>query len=229
MDKEFERKLELAATPRARKRHGKRPEKFVRPKSHVGAAVGEILDAATGGGGGRFYDPNPHVMARNGIDAAMAPVVAAHRLAVAAAMDVADAVKRKLGEKERMAKTEKRRMYYATDAKRRERQREAIREAMPEVACRCPTPKELTEAYMRRRESEAWQKRFGELMIDLEEHARRKYAIAGNKFTGSTGGVKDWLKENCPLLAAHYSTCQRYKRLAQEDYSTQVNPLTCVE
>jgi len=51
-------------------------------------------------------------------------------------------------------------------------------------------------------------------MIDLEEHARREYSIRGNKFTGSVGGVKDWLKENCPILAAHYSTCQRYKRLA---------------
>jgi len=87
------------------------------------------------------------------------------------------------------------------------------------VSCACPTPEELTEAYLRRRENEDWQLRFGMLMIDLEEHARRTYAITGNKFTGSSGGVKDWLAKYCPLLAEHYATCQRYKRLAQ-DYST---------
>jgi len=218
MDKYFERRLEAAKNPRARKRNAKAKAKFVRPKSHVEAVVGEILDGATSGGG-RIYDPNPVKMSGNIAGAVFAPAMAVRNLAVAAALDGAEAVKKRMGKGERMRKLEKRRKYYAADAERRERQREAIREAMPEVACACPTAAELEEAYRRRRESEAWQLRFGTLMIDLEEHARRAYAITGNKFTGSSGGVKAWLKEKCPLLAAHYSTCQRYKRIAQ-DYST---------
>jgi len=226
MDKRFEKRLELAANPRMRKRHEKKPEKFVRPSSHTAAALGEILDAATEGGG-TFYDPNPHVMARRGVDAAMAPVMALHRLAVAAAMDGVEAVKRRMGKKERMRKLAKRRTYYAAENERRAEQREQIRAARPAPANPCPTAEALNEAYARRRESEEWQQRFGTLMIDLEEHARREYAFTGNRFTGSAGGVKAWLKEKCPILAAHYSTCQRYKRLAQ-DSATQVNPLTCV-
>jgi len=217
MDKYFERRLELAANPRMRKRHGKKPRKFVRAKSHVEAVVRDML--AEGGGDGRIFDPNPVKMSDNIAGSVFAPAMAVRDLAIAAAMDGVEAVKKRMGKKERMKKLAKRRKYYAADAERRERQREAIREATPKVACRCPKPAALEEAYRRRRESEEWQLRFGTLMIDLEEHARREYAITGNKFVGSSGGVKDWLKENCPILAAHYSTCQRYKRLAQ-DYST---------
>jgi len=218
MNKNFERRLEQAKNPRARRRNGKAKRKFVRPKSHVAAVVDEILDGSTSGGG-RIYHPNPHVMARDGIDSTVgASLLAAHHLAVAAAMDGMEAVKKRMGEKERMRKLKKRRAYYAAEAAKREERREAIRAARPRPLRVCPKPKSLTEAYLRRRESEEWQLRFGTLMIDLEEHARREYAISGNKFTGSSGGVKDWLKENCPLLAKHYATCQRYKRLAQ-DYS----------
>jgi len=220
MDKRFEKRLELAANPRMRKRHGKKPRKFVRAKSHVAAVVGEILDGATSGGG-RIYHPNPYVMARDAIDAAAAPVVAVHHLAIAAAMDGVEAVKKRMGKKERMAKLEKRRKYYAAAAERREEMREQIRAARPKPLNPCPTPEALVAAYHRRREGDEW-KVFGELMIDLEEHVRREYEISGNKFTGSAGGVKEWLKANCPLLAAHYSTSQHYKRLAQ-DYHTQVN------
>jgi len=218
MDKKFERRLERAKNPRARKRNGKKPVKFVRPSSHVAAVAGEMLDSATSGDW-RNYHPTPYQMAHDVADAMFAPATVVRNLAIAAAMDGAEAVKKRMGKKDRMRKLEKRRKYYAAEAERRERQREAIREATQEVACTCPTPAALEEAYRRRRESEAWQLRFGTLMIDLEEHARRAYAITGNRFTGSAGGVKDWLKENCPILAAHYSTCQRYKRLAQ-DYGT---------
>jgi len=218
MDKNFEHRLERAQNPRSRKHNGKRTQTFVRPSSHVAAVVNEVLGAMTDGGG-KIYDPNPHQMGRNLIDAASAPIVAVHHLAVAAAMDGMEKIKEQLGKGERMKKLEKRRKYYATDAKRRERQREMLRAAAQNVSCACPTPEELTEAYLRRRENEDWQLRFGMLMIDLEEHARRTYAITGNKFTGSSGGVKDWLAKYCPLLAEHYATCQRYKRLAQ-DYST---------
>jgi len=219
MDKRFEKRLMLAANPRMRKRHKKRPPKFVRAKSHVEAVVRDML--AEGGGNGRIFDPNPVKMSDNIAGSVFAPAMTVRDLAIAATMDGVDAVKKRMGKKERIKQLTKRRKYYAAAAAKREARREQVRAAMPRPAHRCPTAKEVTEAYLRRREGDEW-KRFGELMIDLEEHARREYAITGNKFTGSAGGVKEWLKENCPLLAKHYSTCQRYKRLAQDYYDTQV-------
>jgi len=213
MDRKFERRLMLAQNPRARKRNAKAKKKFVRRSN-----VANALDEMTRGGDGRIFDPNPHRMACNGVGAALAPALVSAQLAIAAVQDVA-AAGRRMGKKERMRKLEKRRKYYAAEAAKREERRKQIRAATAEPKNPCPTAEALAEAYRRRRESEEWQLRFGRLMIDLEEHARRRYAIAGNKFTGSSGGVKEWLKEKCPLLAAHYSTCQRYKRLAQ-DYDT---------
>jgi len=217
MDKNFERRLELAKNPRARKRNGKNPVKFVRPKSHIGAVMRDML--AEDGGNGRIFDPNPVRMSDNIAGSVFAPAMAVRNLSIAAAMDGVAAVKKRMGKKERMKKLEKRRKYYAAAAAKREERRKQIIAARPAPENPCPTPAELNEAYARRRESEEWQFRFGTLMIDLEEHTRRTYAIAGNKFTGSSGGVKDWLKDRCPILAAHYSTCQRYKRLSQ-DYHT---------
>jgi len=224
MDKRFEKRLELAANPRARKHHAKAKPKFVRAKSHVAAVLHDMLgptgyeDAPRGG---RIYDPNRNIMAKNTIDALAAPLLAAEQLAIAAAMDGVDAVKAKVVEHKRKKNLPKRQKYYAAAAERREEMREQIRAARPAPTNPCPTPEALVAAYHRRREGDEWL-RFGELMIDLEEHAQREYAITGNKFTGSAGGVKDWLKAHCPLLAKHYATCQRYKRLAQ-DYHTQVN------
>ena len=215
MDKRLAKRLLKAQNPRARKRNAKSETKFVRPSSHVGAVleeianVGKVPDA-------QVPEPHPYALARDLVDASFAPVVGAGLLMIAAAQDGLDAIKSALGRKERMLKTERRRKYYAADAERRARQREMLNAARPPVTCACPTPQQLNEAYVRRRESDEAKERFGELMIDLEEHVRREFKIAGNKFVGSSGGVKDWLKENCPTLAAHYATCQRYKRLVQE-------------
>jgi len=222
MNRNFEKRLEAAKNPRARRRNAKRKQKFLRPKSHVGAVMRDMFgsvgyeDAPCGN---RLFNVNPHQMARDVIGATVGgPLLAVHHLAVAAAMDGVDAVKKRMGKRERMETLAKRRAYYAAEAAVRAERREQIRAARPEPANAFPTPDALVEAYQRRRESEEWQLRFGTLMIDLEEHVRRTYEISVNRFTGSSGGVKDWLKKKCPLLAKHYSTCQRYKRLAQ-DYS----------
>jgi len=225
MDKRFERRLELAKNPRARKCHAKASPKFERPGSNVAAVIEDMLgptgDEDLPARGEEIFAMNPHQMARNIGGAVAGPLLLAHHVAVAAAMDGVDAVKARVAEHKRKKNLPKRRKYYAAAAERREEMREQIRAARPAPLNPCPTPEALVEAYRRRREGDEWL-RFGELMIDLEEHVRREYAITGNKFTGSSGGVKDWLKANCPLLAKHYSTSQRYKRLAQ-DYHTQVN------
>jgi len=217
MNKYFEKRLARVLHPRARKRNKKRPTKFVRPSSNLAAVLYELQHPIDIG-------RHQRVMPYGGETAAtkfcheLGGTIGA--LTVAAALDGVDAVKYQLGKKERMLKLERRRQYYAAETEKRTAQREQLRLATVEPINPCPTPEALTDAYLHRRDSDECLLRFGMLMIDLEEHAKRNWQITGNKFTGSSGGVKDWLKENCPLLADHYSTCQRYKRLAQEDSDT---------
>lgn len=222
MDKKFERRLEKAKNPRMRK-HNRKPsfaKKTIRPTSHVGVFLQEFSEDYH-----RAPEPSLLCTGNTGrdmaelVDAAASPFAVAEGLAIAAVQDGVDKVKEIASRKARRAALEKRRKYYEADAARRAAQREVVRAAMPGPANRCPTPAELTDAYLHRRDSAESIERFGTLMIDLEEYAKRVYDITGNKFTGSTGGVKDWLKQHCPLLAKHYSTCQRYKRMAQDDKS----------
>jgi len=215
MDKQFEKRMMRAKNPRARRRNGKAKAKFVR-RSNVGNVLDEIANAPERG----LLGAGPWKATVDLAATSVLPIAVAEQLAIAAVQDGVAAVKKRMGKKKRWLALEKRRKYYAAAAVKREEMRAQIRAAMPKPAHRCPTAQELIEAYLNRREGEEWQRRFGELMIDLEEHARREYAITGNKFTGSAGGVKEWLKERCPLLAKHYATCQRYKRLAQEYYDT---------
>ena len=225
MDKKFERRLEKAKNPRMRK-HNRKPsfaKKIIRPSSHVEAFLQELSDDYHHApDSGPIFTGNP---GRDGINLTVpmvAPIAVAEGLAVAAVADGVDKIKEIAARKAKREALERRRKYYEADAARREAQREIVRAAMPGPANRCPTPAELTDAYLHRRDSAESIERFGTLMIDLEEYAKRVYDITGNKFTGSTGGVKDWLKQHCPLLAKHYSTCQRYKRMAQDDKSLTV-------
>jgi len=191
--------------------------KFVRPTSHVEAFLDELSNNIKNAPPDPpFWKRSPYAIGYEAGDALLAPVALAEGVAIAAAQDGIDAVKHQLGKKARAKALEKRRTYYAKDAVARQAQREIIAKARPTPEHPCPSPAELIEAYVRRHESEEWKMRFGTLMIDLEEHVRRTYIHAGNKFTGSSGGVKDWLERECPDLARHYSTCQRFKRKLQD-------------
>jgi len=217
MDKQFEKRMERAKNPRVRKHHVKRPPKFERPTSNVAVFIEELTNDR---GEQLRGDPLSQTLYSQDSKSAQmfaAPAKVAAGLAVAATMDGIGAVKKQLGKKERMRKLKMRRKYYAAETAKREAKREQIRAAQAAPANPCPTPEMLIDAYLHRHDTPDSPQHFGELMIDLEEHARRAFAFADNRIAGSSGGVKDWLKENCPLLAAHYSTCQRYKRLAQED------------
>jgi len=217
MDKQFEKRLARVKNPRARKHNTKRPKKFMRPTSNLAVVLDELRNPVVQGGSRRASAP---YVLKPTLHDTLGGVGATAEIAFAAAMDGLDAVKTQLCKKERMLKLEKRRRYYAAEADKRAAMREQLRLSAVKPINPCPTPTELTDAYLHRRDSDECLLRFGKLMIDLEEHARRNWLITGNKITGSSGGVKDWLKENCPLLADHYSTCQRYKRLAQEDSDT---------
>ena len=80
-----------------------------------------------------------------------------------------------------------------------------------------PSAAELLDAYRRRHDSEEAKLRFGRLMIDLDEYVRCQVVRDGTRIVGTTGGVQEWLERNCPELAKHYHTCQRFKRKVQED------------
>lgn len=220
MEKKFERRLEKVKNPRMRK-HNRKPSfarKVSKPTSHVEAFLQEVSDDyRRAPDSGPLFTGNASRDAIELIGATAAPLFVAEGLAIAAVKDGVDKVKEIAARKARREALEKRRKYYKADAARREAQREIVRAAAVGPSNRCPTPAELTDAYLHRRESAEAIERFGTLMIDLEEYAKRVYDITGNKFTGSSGGVKDWLKQHCPLLAQHYATCQRYKRMAQDD------------
>ena len=214
MYKAFEKRLARAKDVRLRKHRAKPKKKFCRPVSHMEAFLQEASDDV-------HHAPPVSLEHCRGADlgvaAILGPAAFAEGLAVAAVQDGAEKVCNLLMLKARRAALKKRRTYYEAENAKRRKWSAEIRKATPRPLHKCPTPSALKEAYARRRESEEWMLRFGELMIDLEEYARREYEISGNKFTGSSGGVRDWLEKHCPLLAKHYWTCQRYKRMAQDD------------
>jgi len=238
MDKRFEKRLKYAKNPRLRKHNVKRKLGFKRPTSHVASFIGDVKDnfirkhgavaqcarlsaSASEGSSDSFRWPSRGATVHALFDMVGKPLALAAGLAAAAGADAIDAIQQKREAKKlaikRKAALAIRQRYYAADAAKRERQRKEIEAARAKPCNRCPTPEELEEAYRRRRENDNWKERFGTLMIDLEEHVRRTFLINGNKFTGSQGGVRNWLSKNSPLLAKHYSTCLHYKRLLQDD------------
>lgn len=212
MYKDYARRLTLAQDARLRKHHAKpgSKKKFSRPSSHLESFLDELSEDVRGA-------PESPTRQRDLYLAPVALAGVAEGMAVAAAQDVADKTKKVLTARARRAALKKRRSYYAAENAKRKEWNRQIKKAVPRPLHACPKPSALKEAYLRRRESEEWKVRFGELMVDLEEHARRSYEISGNKFTGSSGGVKEWLAKHCPILAKHYATCQRYKRIVQDD------------
>lgn len=214
MDKRYEKRLRAAQNPRLRRHKHKKPVKYKRPKSNVSAYLEELSSGVNPISVPYVSQSYPHAAVQSAV---VAPAMLLGGLAAAAVEDVQESIYQRKLKKIRAAALEKRRKYYAADARRVLKQRQEIENAKKPPACKCPTASELIEAYYHRNESDDCKLRFGTLMIDLEEHVARTYVISGNKFVGSNGGVKQWLKKNCSLLSQHYSTCLRYKRLAQDE------------
>lgn len=219
----FERRMDAAKNPRRRKHklHRKTGAAFVRPATRLEAVLDDLRtdervygrDCTT-----QFlpclYDitrpSGAEVLARAGM-----------AIAAAAVMDVGESIAHKLCEKREAADREShlavRRKYYGAEQAKREAENAAIRAAVPPPENRMPSPEELLDAYSRRHDSEEAKLRFGRLMIDLDEYVRCRVVRDGTRIVGTTGGVQEWLERNCPELAKHYHTCQRFKRKVQED------------
>lgn len=219
----FQKKLEMAMMPRCRKHkvRGARKAKFVRPSSRLEAVLDDYatdprrfgVDCST-----RFV-PSIYSCSRpSGCEVLMR---AAGALTVAAAMDVGEAACRLATARRRAAEREAelatRRKYYAAENDKRRREAATIREAMPPPENPMPTPEQLIAAYGRRHENEEAKIRLGMLMVDLEEHVRYQLVLKEGKIAGTVGGVREWMERNCPELAKHYHTCQRFKRKVQDD------------
>ena len=215
----FERRMEKALNPRCRRRNVKHPPVFERLKSNVEAV---LYDLRTSQKPISRYFFGPRYRHSDYEPAGEALVKAGVMLVGAAAADcvtaVADKVKERLGRAAREERLAKRRKYYdAAKEKRREESAEIAAATLPPENA-MPTPARLLDAYRHRHDSEEAKLRFGRLMIDLDEYVRRTFVreSSDGRFAGGDGGVRTWLKANCPELAAHYHTCLRFKRKVQE-------------
>ena len=219
----FERRLEAAKLPRSRKHkvRGKKGSAFVRPATRLEAVLDDLrTDPRTYGVDcTRQFFPRSYSDARQSGAEALAKAGVA--IAVAAVADAGEAVVHKLNSKREAAEHEARlavrRKYYAAEQAKRAEESAAVRAAVPPPENRMPSAEELLDAYRRRHDSEEAKLRFGRLMIDLDEHVRYEVVHDGERIVGTDGGVRVWLERNCPELAKHYHTCQRFKRKVQED------------
>lgn len=216
----FEQRLERAMHPRRRRHNKKHVPVFVRPTSHLAAVIEDLETSPTRIGGlssGPCYSHSDSV----------SPFEALGRvgcvLACAAIQDGVEPIKRKIKvrlEKEtREAHLAKRRKYYDAEREKRHQASAKIKASVPSPENAMPAAEQLLDAYRHRHDNEAAALRFGRLMIDLDEYVR--YTVtrtdATGRISGNEGGVREWLKRNCPELAAHYHTCLRFKRKVQDD------------
>ena len=83
----------------------------------------------------------------------------------------------------------------------------------------CPTVGEIRTAWRYRNESAACRVRLGALLMDLECHVDNSLIVfhvnRRPKIIGRNGGVRQWIRENCPELEPHYKTLQRIKGVAK--------------
>ena len=218
----FERRMDAALHPRQRRHHAKRKNVVVQhPQTRVQALLEDIAaePEVNTPDYSPFQYPRQHLWQMCDAGGEVAKVGVA--LAVASVADGVEAVVDKVRElamrEQREKELAKRRKYYATEHEKYRREVEKIRTATLPPENPMPTPEELLAAYVHRHDSEEAKLRFGRLMIDLDEHVRYEVRMSDGRISGTDGGVRDWLVRNCPELAKHYHTCQRFKRKVQED------------
>lgn len=218
----FERRMDAALHPRQRRHHAKRKAAaFKHPQTRVQALLEDI--AAEPEVNIPDYSPflHPHQHFCQMCDAGGAVAKVGVALAVASVADgveaVVDKVKERAMREQREKELAKRRKYYAAEHEKYRREVEKIRTATLPPENPMPTSEELFAAYVHRHDNEEAKLRFGRLMIDLDEHVRYEVRMSDGRISGTDGGVRDWLARNCPELAKHYHTCQRFKRKVQED------------
>lgn len=83
----------------------------------------------------------------------------------------------------------------------------------------CPTASDVRTAWHYRNRSVANRVRLGGLLMDLECYVDNSLVTVVRrgrlKIVGRHGGLKGWIRRNCPELESHYKTLQRIKGLAK--------------
>ena len=229
----FELRLERAKNPRCRKYNRRLPPPPPAPPAPRTNLQAVLEDLRSGDLAGVHEDPyvcGGSAQAKRVLSGVESGVKAAVFVAGAMVADAVESVKgaiearkekkRQQSEAELRARNLAiRRKYYEKDAERRRDEAERIREATLLPKNPMPTPEALIHAYVHRHISEEAAMRFGNLVADLDEHVRWKLTKRNSegRIVEGSGGVREWLKKNCPELAPHYHTCQRFKRKAQPD------------
>ena len=228
----FELRLKKAMNPRCRKYKRHRTKKPVDDQAPRRTKLQAVLEEIRSGDlAAPRYDPRLYggsAVVKAGMGGVESMVKAAVFITGAAVADAVDSAKEAIEARKARREEEKdrirrelnlvlRRKYYAQEAERRHKEAERLRAAVPPPLNPMPTREALIHAYVHRHVSEEAGIRFGNLVIDLEEHVRRTVQHDGARIVGNAGGVRDWLKKHCPELAPHYHTCQRFKRKAQPD------------
>ena len=95
--------------------------------------------------------------------------------------------------------------------------RRRLRKRRIECVRGAPTPRQLLDAWAESRTSLAGKLRLGALLSEIEPHVDQSLIRdEGGHVVGRRPGIRGWLRENCPLLAAHYKTAMGYKALADK-------------
>ena len=80
----------------------------------------------------------------------------------------------------------------------------------------CPSPADLLAQFDHAKDSPREMVRFGSLLEDLECYVDNSLRFdESGDIVGREGGIRGWLRENCPELSARYKTVMRYKALAK--------------
>ena len=107
--------------------------------------------------------------------------------------------------------------YAAEKARRRAMAAERRRVKRRATESPCPTAEEILEAWRHARDSKEALVRFGSMMQDLECYVDNSLRMDGRgRIVGRSSGVKGWLRERLPELAARYSSVMRYKAAAKK-------------
>ena len=108
--------------------------------------------------------------------------------------------------------------YYAAENVRRQelaRERRKIRKRT--TINRAPTPEALRAQWARIRKSPRDMLIFGSMLEDLEAYVDNSLVRdEEGQIVGRKGGIKEWLRDNCPELWAKYSSVMRFKAMAKK-------------
>ena len=107
--------------------------------------------------------------------------------------------------------------YAAENARRQELARERRKIRKRTTINRAPTPEALRAQWARIRKSPRDMLIFGSMLEDLEAYVDNSLVRdEEGQIVGRKGGIKEWLRDNCPELWAKYSSVMRFKAMAKK-------------